>query len=161
MIFLRFLSIHNFHYGTDYIFTLVRGKVLRSHIAPTPPLGRIVDRDAALPRPADFPLLRRRVGRHTLLLQLFLPSFTLFLLALHASHGVKALGVSSISPCHRHTLRCEVTLYVCSFSYRLNRRNSRGSYPVSTIALQRMVYSRKQTSNQPLHFLSILAKFHF
>ena len=107
---MRFSSIHDFHRGTDYIFTLVRGKVLRSHMAPTPSLGRIVDRDAVKPRPADFPLLRRRVGRHTLLFQLFLPSFTLFLLALHASHGVKALGVSSISPCHRHTLQCEVTL---------------------------------------------------
>ena len=107
---MRFSSDHDFHRGTDYIFTLVRGKVLRSHVAPTPPLGRIVDRDAALPRPADCPLSRRRVGRHTLLFQLFLPSFTLFLLALHALHGVKALGISSISPCHRHTLRCEVTL---------------------------------------------------
>ena len=108
---MRFLSIHDFHRGTDYIFTLVRGKVLRSHMTPTPPLGRIVDRDAALPRPADFPLQRRRVGRHTLLLQLFLPSFTLFLLALHASHGVKALGVPSISPCHQHISRCEGTLF--------------------------------------------------
>ena len=115
MIFLRFSSIHDFHRGTDYIFTLVRGKVLRSHMTPTPPLGRIVDRDAALPRPADFPLLWRRVGRHTLSLKLFLPSFTLFLLALHASHGVKALEISSISPCHRHISRCEETLCVCSF----------------------------------------------
>ena len=149
---MRFLSIHDFHRGTDYIFTLVRGKVLRSHVAPTPPLGRIVDRDAALPRLADFPLLRRRVGRHTLSLKLFLPSFTLFLLALHASHGVKALGVPSISPCHRHTLRCEVTLMRLFFSYRLNRRNSRGIYPASTIALPQIVYSRKQTSN--LEYLS-------
>ena len=149
MIFAVFLSIHDFHRGTDYIFTLVRGKVLRSHVAPTPPLGRIVDRDAALPRPADFPLQRLRVGRHTLSFKLFLPSFTLFLLALRIN-GIKALGVPSISPCHRHTLQCEETLCVCSFSYRLNRRNSRGSYPASTTALPQMVYSRKQTSNLKL-----------
>ena len=113
---MRFLSIHDFHRGTDYIFTLVRGKVLRSHMAPTPPLGRIVDRGAAEPRPADCPLQRQRVD----IFQPFYFNSSYHPLPCFCSRsisGIKALGISSISPCHRHTFRCEGTLCVCSFLY--------------------------------------------